>query len=262
MSAERQLLVTAVQRMTLDDGSGLRTTVFFKGCPLKCPWCCNPETQSGKPETFYNEERCAVFKGSKYCGSCDDVFKLENTCPFGARELVGEWFTVNQLKAKIEASGYLGVTFSGGEPLLQGENLCVLMRSLKEEGYNIAVETALSVPPLEEMYHWVDEWIVDLKFQSPYYTFLPTVKLSNATYRLVVFAELLDNNGWLPWLIKQLKKYSVNSIELLSYHTLGHVKFQRLKRCFSTFTTPTADDIFKISSALVEAGIKIKYLHI
>ena len=52
MSAERQLLVTAVQRMTLDDGSGLRTTVFFKGCPLKCPWCCNPETQSSKPETF------------------------------------------------------------------------------------------------------------------------------------------------------------------------------------------------------------------
>ena len=82
MSAERQLLVTAVQRMTLDDGSGLRTTVFFKGCPLKCPWCCNPETQSSKPETFYNEERCAVFKGSKYCGSCNDVFNLENTCPF------------------------------------------------------------------------------------------------------------------------------------------------------------------------------------
>ena len=63
MSAERQLLVTAVQRMTLDDGSGLRTTVFFKGCPLKCPWCCNPETQSSKPSNFYNEERCAVLRG-------------------------------------------------------------------------------------------------------------------------------------------------------------------------------------------------------
>ena len=228
MSAERQLLVTAVQRMTLDDGSGLRTTVFFKGCPLKCPWCCNPETQSSKPETFYNEERCAVFKGSKYCGSCNDVFNLENTCPFGARESVGEWFALDQLKAKIEASGYRRVTFSGGEPLLQGESLCALIRSLKEEEYNIAVETALSVPPLAEMFQWVDEWIVDLKFQSPYYTFFPTV----------------------------------NSIELLSYHTLGHAKYQRLKRCFSTFTTPTAEDISRISSALVEAGIKTRYLHI
>ena len=220
MSAERQLLVTAVQRMTLDDGSGLRTTVFFKGCPLKCPWCCNPETQSSKPETFYNEERCAVFKG------------------------------------------YRRVTFSGGEPLLQGESLCALIRSLKEEEYNIAVETALSVPPLAEMFQWVDEWIVDLKFQSPYYTFFPTIKLSNATYRLVVFAELLDNIDWLSWLVEQLKNYSVNSIELLSYHTLGHAKYQRLKRCFSTFTTPTAEDISRISSALVEAGIKTRYLHI
>ena len=262
MSAERQLLVTAVQRMTLDDGSGLRTTVFFKGCPLKCRWCCNPETQSSKPETFYNEERCAVFKGSKYCGSCNDIFNLENTCPFGARESVGEWFALDQLKAKIEASGYRRVTFSGGEPLLQGESLCALIRSLKEEEYNIAVETALSVPPLAEMFQWVDEWIVDLKFQSPYYTFFPTIKLSNATYRLVVFAELLDNIDWLSWLVEQLKNYSVNSIELLSYHTLGHAKYQRLKRCFSTFTTPTAEDISRISSALVEAGIKTRYLHI
>ena len=236
--------------------------MFFKGCPLKCPWCCNPETQSSKPETFYNEERCAVFKGSKYCGSCNDIFNLENTCPFGARESVGEWFALDQLKAKIEASGYRRVTFSGGEPLLQGESLCALIRSLKEEEYNIAVETALSVPPLAEMFQWVDEWIVDLKFQSPYYTFFPTIKLSNATYRLVVFAELLDNIDWLSWLVEQLKNYSVNSIELLSYHTLGHAKYQRLKRCFSTFTTPTAEDISRISSALVEAGIKTRYLHI
>lgn len=176
--------------------------------------------------------------------------------------LWAEWFALDQLKAKIEASGYRRVTFSGGEPLLQGESLCALIRSLKEEEYNIAVETALSVPPLAEMFQWVDEWIVDLKFQSPYYTFFPTIKLSNATYRLVVFAELLDNIDWLSWLVEQLKNYSVNSIELLSYHTLGHAKYQRLKRCFSTFTTPTAEDISRISSALVEAGIKTRYLHI
>ena len=173
------------------------------------------------------------------------------------------WKTLVLLvRGNLWAYGLLWITFSGGEPLLQGESLCALIRSLKEEEYNIAVETALSVPPLAEMFQWVDEWIVDLKFQSPYYTFFPTIKLSNATYRLVVFAELLDNIDWLSWLVEQLKNYSVNSIELLSYHTLGHAKYQRLKRCFSTFTTPTAEDISRISSALVEAGIKTRYLHI
>ena len=117
------------------DGPGLRTVVFFKGCPLRCAWCHNPEAQRRESETLRDPERCI------HCGRC------AQGCFSGARRIVGQRFsprhlgaTLAQDKVFFEVSGG-GVTFSGGEPLLFIDYLAALASQLAAEGIHVAVET-------------------------------------------------------------------------------------------------------------------------
>ena len=153
-----------IQRFCTDDGPGIRTTVFLKGCPLKCLWCHNPETQSRRLEITYNAKKCTSclacaaacpngchsFDGGKHsvdrdacigCGAC------AAQCPTGAIELCGasmladEAFeTVKRDKIFYETSGG-GVTVSGGEPLFQPEFTSALLKTCKENGIHTAIET-------------------------------------------------------------------------------------------------------------------------
>ncbi|HUU00004.1 MAG TPA: glycyl-radical enzyme activating protein [Myxococcota bacterium] len=152
-----------ISRGCVDDGPGLRTTVFFKGCKLDCPWCHNPEGKSFRPEIAFDRGACigcgecekacprdrspdewiAGWRaGCKACGKCAEI------CPSGARRLVGREMSVDELLAELASdldffSGTGGgVTFSGGEPLAQPEFLFACAGKLHKIGVHLAVETS------------------------------------------------------------------------------------------------------------------------
>lgn len=158
-------LVFNIQKYSVHDGPGIRTTVFLKGCPLCCAWCHNPESRSASPEFIRNENRClgcgecraacpfaAALPGPgplptriedcTLCGRCVEA------CPTGARQLVGERRSVPEVLAEIEQDRAFyeesggGATFSGGEPLSQPEFLKELLGACRARGIHTAVDTS------------------------------------------------------------------------------------------------------------------------
>lgn len=156
--------IFSIQRFCTDDGPGIRTTVFVKGCPLRCIWCHNPESQAKRNEITYDAEKCVgcgrcteacpqkchsfgekhAFDRSKCigCGACAKV------CPTKALELFGKSITVDEAfeevardKVFYSTSGG-GVTVSGGEPLFQPEFTAELLKMCKENGIHTAIETS------------------------------------------------------------------------------------------------------------------------
>ncbi len=152
-----------VQRASFHDGPGIRTTVFLKGCPLRCPWCHNPEGIAFEPEVLVNPARClecgacaaACFRpggplpagaavGSEGCKGC---LRCAQACPARAREIVGRRWSVPEIVAEVgrdrmayEESGG-GVTFSGGEPLAQAAFLLACIDACRRIGLHTAVDT-------------------------------------------------------------------------------------------------------------------------
>ena len=260
MHVNERLLITNIQDLTIDDGDGLRTTIFLKGCPLRCPWCCNPETQSQKIQYYKNKGKCIDHKGSVFCRECTGLDDESKDCLFGAREQVGFWISLDELKDKLDQSLVRNVTFSGGEPLMQQQVLIPLVRDLKRSNYNIAFETALGISPLKELIELVDEWIIDLKLQDPFYYHVPKEMIPGAKYRMVFFSELLEIPTWLYQLSKTLIDLNIKEIEILSYHNLGEIKYQELGIEYKRFTEPNIKHINNLVTFLKEFGISTTWL--
>lgn len=170
-----QLLITNIQRTSFHDGPGIRTTVFLKGCSLRCFWCHNPETLSTGYEMRYIPSRCIhcgmcietcrklsglkdlqspedIVKYVRIHENCSKCFRCEERCPTQALVPAAKWYKEDEIIPLLLAdqdyyknSGG-GVTFSGGEPLLQWRNLSSVMKLLKNEGISIAIDTAGNVP--------------------------------------------------------------------------------------------------------------------
>lgn len=160
-------IISNIERYALNDGLGVRTTVFLKGCPLRCRWCCNPETQSFNKELTFFKDECigcgmcartclygAVIDGPepdwKICADCyrrEKSFACVEKCYPGCRKISGENQTSEEVLSivKRDMKFYLrsggGVTISGGEPMAQPEFLLELLKKLKESWINTAIET-------------------------------------------------------------------------------------------------------------------------
>lgn len=186
-------LITEIQRFSLQDGPGIRTTIFIKGCPLECPWCHNPEAQDPKQEFYYYPDKCtACGRCAEVCPSgassliigpdkvptitidrsrCQMCLKCIRACLSGARSVVGQALSMEEILQEAEADRVFfvnsggGVTISGGEPLMFPEFTLELTKLLKERRLHVAIETSCFAPweKIEPLLAYTDLFIVDIK---------------------------------------------------------------------------------------------------
>ena len=137
-----QAVVFNVMRYSVHDGPGIRTTVFFKGCPMSCKWCHDPESFDQKPQQIFYPNKCIK------CGRCSTEGFSTGNCPTGARETLGYEISLPELMIEIkkdlpfyeQSEG--GVTFSGGEPFFQAKFLLAALAQCKNEYINTAIDTS------------------------------------------------------------------------------------------------------------------------
>ncbi len=180
-------VVFDIQRFSLNDGPGIRTIVFLKGCPLSCRWCSNPESQEIKPTLMYDSQSCIscgkCIATCKYgalsvenlcfvdrskcvgCGECTSV------CPAGALTLKGKEMTVEAVIRELKKDEITyntsdgGITISGGEPLAQWQFCTELLKACKSQGWHTAIETTGygSDEAIESIFPFIDQVLLDCK---------------------------------------------------------------------------------------------------
>lgn len=189
---QEQGLIFNIQKFSLHDGTGIRTLVFLKGCPLACRWCSNPEGQRSHSELVLTRdlcigtdecERCLGVCGPHAirCGSdgrveidrllCDDCGECASVCPSKALEMSGRLLGVDEVIREVEEDGSFyarsggGLTVSGGEPLSQAEFVKQLLITARRRGLNTAIETSglCSWKSFEEVAPHVDQILYDIK---------------------------------------------------------------------------------------------------
>jgi len=185
-------IVFNIQHYAIHDGPGIRTTVFVNGCPLKCLWCQNPESQSLKPQLFFNKERCSG------CGKCIEVClqraneivsakakihrdlcigcgRCTEVCPNEARQQMGKEMTAQEVFKEVEKDAIFyqnsggGVTLSGGDPIAQPEFVTHLLKLCKEASLHTALDTCgyTAWETLKGILDYVDLVLFDFKHLSP-----------------------------------------------------------------------------------------------
>ena len=261
-----------IQRNSYVDGPGIRTTVFFKGCNLKCRWCHNPESQSFEKQILFYQNKCTR------CGRCKDLTVDDENfiCFNDAKEICGKEYSVDEVlkevikdKAFYETSGG-GVTFSGGECMLQIDFLTEILKKCKENGIHTAVDTAGHIPweSFEKIIPDTDLFLYDIKAMNDElhkeYT-----GVSNSLI-LENIARLLKSNVgvWvrvpiIPGVndsedeMKKIKSFFEangypEKVELLPYHAMGEHKYVALNRKSENFVVPDKGKMNELKNILIK----------
>lgn len=272
---------TSVQRGCVQDGHGVRTTIFFKGCPFSCPWCCNPETLSKSRNYFLDDGKCLYLKNisSELCGNCERTggMKPIEDCPFGVfTPTTKTCQDINALVKDIMQDMNLyrlsggGITLSGGEPLVQAGAMVPLLKLISKEGVSCAIETTLYTKDygrFRELTSYIGEWIVDLKLQKENYRedYIEVMTKNlhllrslnkDIRYRLVYVETLNEDKA-----IGQLAALEVHDLELIMCHGLSESKYVRLGIPFVDFT-PGEEAYLNFMRRLSLSGIKVRPLKI
>lgn len=261
-------LIFNIQKFCINDGPGIRTTVFFKGCPLRCKWCHNPESNEVSPQLLYSSDKCIG------CGKCAAVCekgvhtfsdshilvrekcikcgKCENVCNVGALEIAGKLISAGEVirevlkdKAFYEDSGG-GITLSGGEPFLQFSFLIDILRIAKENGLHTCIETCgfTDSEKILEAAKYTDIFLYDYKLTDSLlhkeYTgagnekILSNLRLldvygSKIILRCPIIPGVNDNESHFKGIAKTADSLkNVQGIELSPYHELGTSKLRRM----------------------------------
>ena len=230
-------MVFNIQRFCTDDGDGIRTCVFFKGCPLRCKWCHNIESMAFSPEEEYDERLCI------HCGKCKEG------CPTGARQTVGTEMTAEEIMETVRRDKVFygdegGLTVTGGEPMAQFDSVYALAQKAKAEGISFMMETSghgktedfIKIAPL------CDCFLFDCKASSQRHKELTGVsdklilKNLDVLYHLgarillrcpIVPGGNLDDD-FVAKIAELHRKYPNMQVQLMPYHKTGIDKAKRL----------------------------------
>lgn len=236
-----------IQRFSVHDGPGIRTTVFMKGCPLKCQWCHNPEGLSGSIQLQYFKESCIG------CGRCGDRSFIDDAakCPAKALQVCGRTLSTSAvfeeiLKDSIFYEDDGGVTFSGGECLLQADFVAEVLTLAKQRGISTVVDTSGCVPwsAFEKVLDVCDLFLYDIKLMNPQkhkqYTGADNTLIHENLRRLSalskpvwirvpVIPDVNDTAEEISAIADFLKQFdNIRDITLMPYHTLGKSKYETL----------------------------------
>lgn len=287
--------ILSFKRFEIHDGDGIRTTLFFKGCPLHCKWCHNPESISFKKEKMFDAELCVncmrctslcdanaieggkhifIREGCNFCGECERV------CPqraFGDAgiDLTPEEIADELLKDEIfmKNSGG-GVTFSGGEPLMQAESCVEIARLLKKRDINIAIDTsgAVSREAIDAILPYADTFLFDIKAMSEEIHVQCTGSSNKA---------ILDNIRYVDGMGKQMEiRYpyvptmndrewdsiadfvmtlkNVKILRILPYHSYADKKYSRLGLSYPLWDipVPSLEEVNAVAEKMRAKGVR------
>ena len=290
-----------IMKYSIHDGPGIRTTVFLKGCPLSCWWCHNPESQKTKEQLMLFPNRCigckaclevckygaikeingVIYTDKKRCTDCGDCTEV---CYAEAREMAGKAMTVDDVVAQIlgdkdfyqQSKG--GVTFSGGEPLMQPDFLIMLLSEMKKRGIHTTVDTSgfASRQTIEKVSPLVDLFLYDLKHMDPIkhemYTGVSNkLILENLKYLIDEGKEVIIRIPIIPGIndskedlnafrnfIKTL--HIIKEVALLPYHKIGQEKYNRLGKSYKMPDTqePTQEEMKQAVQIIKSCGANVK----
>ena len=251
------LRVAAIQRSCADDGPGIRTTVFLQGCPLKCPWCHNPEMRpqgplvSFKPASCLGCGACSFEARPGHCrrnptAPCTACGTCAAQCPGGALTLLGRGMSPADIMEIVARDKFYydctggGLTLSGGEPLAQPHGAKALLELARQQGVGTAVETSAAVPQavIDSLLDCVQCWMVDIKASRDNYRKLTGADpelvwsnllfLSKAKANIVIRVPMVDGQNVDDGLLNLLREvralHGVRKIDLLPFHDMGRGK--------------------------------------
>jgi pyruvate formate lyase activating enzyme len=290
-----------IKRFSIHDGPGLRTTVFFKGCPLRCSWCHNPESQSRKLERIFWEDRClkcqACISACKQgairlienhittddgkcirCGECVEV------CYAEARQMAGRAMTIPQVMSEVERDVAFydqsggGVTFSGGEPLMQPDYLLALLLACRESEIRTTLDTCgyASWETIDRIRPYVDFFLFDLKFMdqarhkkhtgaSNTHILENLQRLSKLGHSIILRMPIIpginadaENVHAIAACAAALP--SLMGVDILPYHRAAINKYERMHRAyqFAELLPPSDEEMAEVKSIFEEHGVKVK----
>jgi pyruvate formate lyase activating enzyme len=293
-----------IKRFAIHDGPGIRTTVFMKGCPLSCWWCHNPEGISHEKEIMFFEYKCMKcrtcsgvcpmdaidFEGEDVFpsidrGKCNGCGICADACPTGAMRIVGRKMSVDELMEELEKDVLLydnsggGVTFSGGEPLLQHNFLKEALVRCKDKGIGTALDTSGYAPShvFRSVIEHVDIFLFDLKLgmekTHKKYTGVSNIAIkdnlrmltemgrgSDVIIRVPVIPGITDTVENISELAKFLSTLQgIKQIELLPFHDVSE-KYVRLSLEYKMLvrSAPTPETLERIKNVLESAGLDVK----
>ena len=250
-------IIFDIQGNSFVDGPGIRTTVFFKGCNLKCVWCHNPESRCTEPQIMFYKNKCTG------CGRCRGITAADKDfiCYNDAKEICGREYIANEVLDEVlkdkpfYENSVGGVTFSGGECMLQIDFLCEVLRKCKENGIHTAVDTAGNVPweYFEKVIPLTDLFLYDIKAVSDdihqkYTAVSNELILSNLKklfeagakvwIRIPFISDVNDTEEEMHKIKDFLAPYKPLKVEILPYHRMGEHKYAALGMDLKSFDVP------------------------
>ncbi|HBB15833.1 MAG TPA: glycyl-radical enzyme activating protein [Syntrophus sp. (in: bacteria)] len=283
-------VVFNIQRFSIHDGPGIRTTVFLKGCPLRCFWCQNPESQSGRPEIVFDRRKCTLCGACyaacphgaialeagrpvfdrricKGCGQCAVV------CPSEARRLSGTRMTVEEVirevlkDAKFYENSGGGVTLSGGEPLAQPEFARLLFKGCKQAELHTTLDTCgwAPWPDIEKLLEVVDLVLFDIKHLDASMhreaaghdnlLILENARKISKLKPMRIRVPLVPGFNDSPEAVSAIAAFvkselGSRDIDLLAYNRMGEVKYDFLEKSCVPLPSQSEDHLRMLESIL------------